>query len=228
MKLVIFDIDGTLTRTNEADEACFASSVREFFKIQNVSTNWSDYEHSTDSGIIDELVRRHLGRAPMPEELASFRDVFVRHLENHYSSVPQSFQEVAGAASIFVELGARAKGWTPAIATGGWKRSAQLKLSKAGIPFDQIPAAFADDAFSRDEIIQKAMSRVHQKSQIEKVVYVGDGHWDFLTCQRLRIPFVGVTDTRDPKKLKSAGVKTLIQDYAQFDRFLNALESAEV
>lgn len=232
MKLVIFDIDGTLTRTNEADEACFAASVRDHFKIDAVSTNWSDYEHSTDSGILDELVRRHHGKSPSFQDLEKFREVFISHLENHYRTKEGSFQAVAGASDLFKNLKTTAQNWTFAIATGGWKRSALLKLSKAKLSVDQVPAAFADDAFSRDDIIRQAIALAEKQSQtpasFEKIVYVGDGRWDFVSCQRLKIPFIGITDNRNPANLKSAGVKTLIQNYSDFPQFLESLEKVAI
>lgn len=225
MHLVVFDIDGTLTRTNEADERCFESAVAQEFKISGVVTDWGAYTHSTDSGIIHELVERHHKRPPQQEELERFRETFVKHLENHYQDVPGSFDKVPGAESIFdrlKEMGTHAV----AIATGGWKRSALLKLQKAGINISNIPSAFADDHFSRDDIILTAVTRakeIYRRTSFESLTYVGDGRWDFLTATRLGINFVGITDNRGPEKLANAGAKKLTKDYSNPESFFNLL-----
>lgn len=64
MKLVIFDIDGTLTRTSGVDDACFIPTLAEFFGTTDFDTDWSRYPHVTDSGILDRLSRRFRGRGP--------------------------------------------------------------------------------------------------------------------------------------------------------------------
>ena len=46
--LVIFDVDGTLTRTNGLDEACFVRAIETEFGIMGISTDWSRYNRSTD------------------------------------------------------------------------------------------------------------------------------------------------------------------------------------
>jgi beta-phosphoglucomutase-like phosphatase (HAD superfamily) len=55
MRLVIFDIDGTLTETAKTDEECFARSLAEVCGFGDVETDWSRYKHTTDSGIFHEI-----------------------------------------------------------------------------------------------------------------------------------------------------------------------------
>ncbi len=43
MRLIIFDIDGTLTRTMKADEECFVRSLAEVCGFNDVDTDWSRY-----------------------------------------------------------------------------------------------------------------------------------------------------------------------------------------
>ena len=43
MTLVMFDIDGTLTQTYEADEACFVQALREMFGFADIDTDWAGY-----------------------------------------------------------------------------------------------------------------------------------------------------------------------------------------
>ena len=68
MRLVIFDIDGTLTQTTKADEECFVRSLAEVCGFGEVDTDWSHYKHATDSGILQEIYEAHAGRPEMDPE----------------------------------------------------------------------------------------------------------------------------------------------------------------
>ena len=68
MKLVMFDIDGTLTHTNEADDRCFVRALADVFQFQEVDADWSKYPCCSDSGILQTLFESRTGRGPSPTE----------------------------------------------------------------------------------------------------------------------------------------------------------------
>jgi FMN phosphatase YigB (HAD superfamily) len=41
-RLVVFDIDGTLTDTNDVDDECFRRAVADIFALSYTSLDWSD------------------------------------------------------------------------------------------------------------------------------------------------------------------------------------------
>ena len=61
MHLVMFDIDGTLTRSCGIDSRCFVDALCEVLGIQSIDTDWSNYRHTTDSGIAQEIITKQLG-----------------------------------------------------------------------------------------------------------------------------------------------------------------------
>ncbi len=63
VNLLVFDVDGTLTATNEVDTRCFARAFLETFGIA-LNTSWHIYPHRTDSGIICHSFSQHFRRAP--------------------------------------------------------------------------------------------------------------------------------------------------------------------
>src|SRR5947208_15784946 len=87
MRLVIFDIDGTLTQTMKADEECFVRSLAEVCGFDDVDTDWSRYKHATDFGVFREIHKTRTGRLPSPSETSRFRQPFVAFLPRG-SSVP--------------------------------------------------------------------------------------------------------------------------------------------
>lgn len=70
-----------------------------------------------------------------------------------------------------------------AIATGGWRESAQLKLDAAGLNRFGIPLATSDDAPDRKEIMRIVLG--HLGSGFDSITYYGDGQWDRIASQAL-------------------------------------------
>ena len=149
MNLLIFDVDGTLTATNEVDTRCFARAFLETFGIA-LNTSWHIYPHRTDSGIICHSFSQHFRRTPTAIELDLFRERFLILLEREWRTAPQDFAAIAGATRAFMRI-AQQRDYALTLATGGWRASALFKLEKGGIPVLGLPAAFADDAAEREE-----------------------------------------------------------------------------
>ncbi len=100
MRLVIFDIDGTLTQTMKTDEECFVLSLADVCGFSDVDTDWSHYRHATDSGILHEIYEVRIGRSPSSDEVSQFRQHFVgllaqassqAHFRSRHRSTPVAF-----------------------------------------------------------------------------------------------------------------------------------------
>jgi phosphoglycolate phosphatase-like HAD superfamily hydrolase len=223
--LVVFDVDGTLTATNEVDTRCFAQAFIEEFGTP-IETAWEKYPHRTDSGIISHNFVEHFGRAPRSAELERFRTRFMLLLDREWRAVPRAFAEGAGAGAALARL-RRERRWALAIATGGWQISARFKLAKAGIEVTDIPAAFADDAEAREEIAQTAIARArdHYGYGFERIVLVGDSDCDVATAKQLQIPFIGIA-LSDATLLQNSGATHVLRSFEDFGLFANALEAS--
>ena len=55
MKLVMFDIDGTLTASNDLNDQAFVQTVQDIFGIMAVSQDWLAYTHVTDTCLIPSM-----------------------------------------------------------------------------------------------------------------------------------------------------------------------------
>src|ERR1700722_6031653 len=156
MKLVMFDIDGTLTQTEQADATCFVEALREVFGFTDINTDWANYPHCSDSGILEELFQRQLGRSPMPAEICTFQSCFVALLIA--AAAVQPFGPIAGAKEFLWKLIGQSN-FAVSLASGAWECSARLKLASAGLNFPEIPAAFSDNAHAREAIMQASLER---------------------------------------------------------------------
>ncbi len=212
--LLVFDVDGTLTRTMAIDGRCYAQALAEHLGAP-VESEWSRYRLVTDPGIAAEAFERRHGRAPRAEEMAAIRSRFLSLLR----ATEDPVREVPGAAALLRELHGRA-GIVTAIATGAWSDSALWKLRRAGIPVDGLAIATGDDAPSREEILRIAMRRA---GPFARATYVGDGPWDVQASRATGVGFVGVACDGGAGRLKAAGASTVLPDLRDVDRFLNAV-----
>lgn len=190
MKAIIFDIDGTLTGTNDVDSECFVQAVREVLGVDGFDTKWSNYQFVTDSGIVQEISQRHCDR-PMS---GSLMKAFYERLSNLLKARPDSsFQEIPGAKS-FVGRLQESPDYAVAFATGAHQASAVRKLQTAGFEIEGVPLASSSDAVVREHIMLRALDLLsHQERTVFKeVVYFGDAPWDVEASANLGWRLVGI------------------------------------
>jgi phosphoglycolate phosphatase-like HAD superfamily hydrolase len=222
MRLVIFDIDGTLTQTMKADEECFVRSLAEVCGFGDVDTDWSRYRHATDSGIFHEIHETRTGRPPSPIEISRFRHYFVDLLARVSSEA--AFAAVTGAPLLLSRLAGSVE-HRVALATGAWRDSARLKMASVGLCYDDYPAASGDDALERDSIIRLSMRRAAERyGRCSTTVCVGDGVWDARACRSVGIPFIGVATDGRASRLSEEGAVYVFPDLSDTDLFLSRLD----
>ena len=230
MQLVIFDVDGTLTRSTHIDAVCFLRAVHEVFGMTAVGDDWSQYTHCTDSGISAEIFHKQFGRAPSDSELAGLRERFVALLEAAVVDTPDCCSEIPGARAVLRRL-QRLTDWRVAIATGSWKASALVKLGAAGFAIAGIPMATADDGVARETILQCALTRAlesYRETHFSRVVSVGDALWDVRSAARLQLPFIGVGGARAAELLREHGASVVLDDFVNFDHLCDVLRDAGI
>lgn len=206
----IFDIDGTLCDTSAVDEECYRQAAAAVLEVPTTQVDWSCAPHWTDSGIARWLWERWCGRAPNPEEVDRFRGEFLRRLETERLANVHRFQSIRAAPQFLDALGRL--GVLLGIATGGWRLSAELKLTAAGLGTDLLYAT-ADDAEARTDIFSLAWSRATAHSQATSTVLIGDGIWDVATARHLGWRFLGVGTGARALRLQRAGAATVVPDF---------------
>ncbi len=186
--LIICDIDGTLTHTNEVDTRCFLESLRTVVGIDLGEADWNDFPDSTDTAIVHELLKDRPG--PEIADLESaIRTDFVGRLTSASLADPDQFTALPGAESFIRQIPSHPD-LELAIATGGWLESAQIKLRSAGIDARDLPIATSSDRARRTDIIRLAAERANRP--LQSSVYLGDAPWDQRAARELGIPFIGI------------------------------------
>lgn len=225
--LIIFDVDGTLVRSNRVDSRCFAETYEAIYRRPFPTIDWSHYPHVTDTTIFDAVLRQHFQRVAADDEVHSFQEAFVQTIAARRQSHPHEFEQVEGAREIMEYLIGH-KNYTIGVATGGWERPARLKLSHFGMPAADIPFSGADGKWTREDIIHEALAQARQRhGTFRKIVYIGDAIWDVTTTRGLGMDFVGVRWNNDREVLTHAGARHVVQNYLDRAAFLQAVEEAE-
>jgi len=227
MKLIMFDVDGTLTDTTAVDARCFIVALNDAFEIEVTEIDWSKYKYVSDEGLSSEVFEEYFHRAPTRDEMERVKMSYVRALQREIAASRSCCREIPGAVAAMNRL-MRQPHCAASIATGCWKESADLKLQTAGFDFSRIPLATSSDSIERTVIMQMALTRAKEHYQIdhfEKVVYVGDGVWDATASAELNYQFIGIGDGDEREKLIRAGARVIIPNYLDFELFEKLINS---
>jgi phosphoglycolate phosphatase-like HAD superfamily hydrolase len=236
MNVAIFDIDGTLTRTTEVDDASLVCAFERVFDASLPPLDWGTFFHSTDEGLCLEVCQRCLGRDPTREEIASAKDTFVAELRRRISQDPTVCRPVPGANEVLERL--RDEGWRVGLASGAWPESARLKLASAGVRAHHLPATFSHALEDGTPALRERIVGDTIRSLLgcefpphgpeTRIVYIGDGAWDARAARALGIGFLGVRHDRREERLRGEGVRTIIHDFLDLNRVLQCLTDASV
>ncbi len=183
MRLLLFDIDGTLVKTGEAGLLAFAEVMREEFNAPD-DLSRVDFAGATDSNILVQLFTLH-GIPVTPENTERFRGAYfpalARWLPQRQGTLLPGVVPLLDAlvADSFVQL---------ALLTGNYERSARLKLEHYGV-WSYFPfGAYADDSADRNALGPFALERARQHCQRDfdparEVWIIGDTPKD-IACAR--------------------------------------------
>lgn len=187
MDAIIFDIDGTLLHSVEADEMLLTRAIHATIDNAMIRPAYGDYAHMSDAGILagvleDNAIDTSSGIGV--EIKRHFIQLLVEYVDTNgpFPAFPGSRDYVQRfIASTDHEVG---------IATGCWRDSAILKLESAGLGALGVPIATSDDAMDRIGIMQHALSQM--PGEFSSVTYYGDGEWDRRATAELGWNFVPV------------------------------------
>ena len=230
MNLAIFDVDGTLLDNLASEDACYIAALCRGLGLQEVDTDWTAYEHVTDEGIAREVYRRAFGVDPSPALIAKTVDRFLTLLADAHAREP--ITPIAGAARMLLALPAH--GWMPALATGAWSRAARFKLAAAGLSFEHLSLATAEDGPARVDIVRAAWANAATQcpatgagaTPFDRVVLVGDAAWDIAAARSLELPFVSRALGARADELRAQGAAVALANFLNVDAVLDALASA--
>ena len=183
IRLVLFDIDGTLIRTGGAGVKAFERAFQSEFGVPQ-GTERIHFAGRTDTGLVREMCINH-GIAPTPEHFRRFFDTYVFWLDH---ILQHTRGEVCIGVTLFLEaLRLRPEPPMVGLLTGNIQLGAEIKLRHYGLWDGFELGAFADDHEDRNEIAAIALKRAGARHPVplrgKEVLVIGDTPRD-IACAR--------------------------------------------
>ena len=160
-------------------------------KAKDLIDDWSRFTHVTDSGILSEIIdnaevqgNRSLAHTQVKE---AFIGMIAVYIDDHGGLLP----EIAGARA-FVDTLISHPDASVALATGGWKETATMKLRAIGLDPRKLCLTSSSDAVSRAGIMTIAEQRALPGRPVARRTYFGDAVWDRKASRELGYEFVAI------------------------------------
>jgi len=183
IRLILFDIDGTLIATGGAGESAFAEVCRAEFGVLN-GTLRLHFAGRTDPSIVRDFFTHH-EIEPNPENFRRFFDRYVFQLENLLGQLDGRV-----LPGVHTWLSALAALTTPpllGLLTGNIGLGARIKLGHFGLWERFETGAFGDDHEDRNQLARiahaRARIRLGDDLQGDEILIIGDTPRD-IECAR--------------------------------------------
>ncbi len=228
MKLLLFDIDGTLLMTGGAGRIAIERVFDEYFKVQNAWGNLIP-DGKTDPLILDEISARVLNRALTPQEHDQICGRYHYHFRAELQKV-SNFRVLPGAWELVSHLSKR-EDLVMGVATGNYEEAAWLKLEKGNLKHFFEFGGFGSDASDRTALTARAIERAEKKYKRifdpDKTFVIGDTIFDVRAGKNLGVKTVAVATGHTSKDILSElRPDWLLDNLQDLNLFLDLLESA--
>ena len=227
MKLVLFDIDGTLLLSDGAGRRAIHRALVEVFG----STGPEDYhfDGKTDPQIVRELMRlAGHGDRHIDAQMARLLDLYLTYLRQELARPDKRAHTLPGVPELLDALDAQ-DNVILGLLTGNVEPGARAKLAAVGLDFDRFRVgAFGSDHEHRPELPAIARDRAKGDLGVDvsgsAIIVIGDTPAD-LTCGRaLGASAIGVATGRyTVSELADHGPLAVFQDLSDTAAVLDAI-----
>jgi FMN phosphatase YigB (HAD superfamily) len=210
--LVVFDIDDTLTKSENQHQTAYVQTMRDF-GIKNINQDWRYYLHHTDSYILKENYEANFKKEFNFDFIPSFEE----KMNASILSLPKT--EEIKVASKIVDFFMNETDYAICFATGSLLKPAITKLEQANINFVPDLVEASNMLYSREEIVNSAIEKAKKYFNVDEfqnIISVGDGIWDLKTARNLGIHFLGIRD-KNLADFKKENIKSHISNWIRFD-----------
>ncbi len=220
MRLLLFDIDGTLVDTRGAGLTALLDAVEEVFERDRREIPTLDLAGATDFGVVQWLFQQ-LGRAPEPEIRDRYLTVYLRHLQRRLDESQFGGVELPGVRRLLEALGQLQAGQQERVAlgllTGNVREGAMRKLRRFDLAHWFGEGAFGDDAADRNLLgpiaVQRFDARLGRGFGPDQVLVIGDTTKDVACAQAMGARCLAVaTGTHERERLEQAGAWRCLDD----------------
>ena len=218
IRLVLFDIDGTLIRTNGAGVRAFERTLASEFKVRNGAAGIK-FAGRTDPSIVRDAFAMH--------RIAATREHFDRFFEAYVFWLDTVLRESDGSACEGVRdfIGGLARLRHPpriGLLTGNIRLGAEIKLRQYELWGNYSIGAFGEESEERNELARIALRRgrslLGAKLKGDEVLVVGDTPLDIACAEAIGARMLAVaTGGATYEELSRHQPTVLVRDLTQIE-----------
>ncbi len=224
MHQILFDIDGTLLKTNGAGNRAMERALDDLFGLRKAMQGYH-LDGKIDREILAEVLGNH-NHGPIEGER---RELFFARYTEHFR------EEMDGDSGLFVYCGAyhlvRRLSGDPrfhlGVGTGNIESCAKEKLRRAGLDSFFSFGGYGSDADDRTGMIRKAISRGKKryKSEPVSITVIGDTPRDVEHAQNAGARTIAVsTGNYSLEELTASGADLAVETLDPTDRLMAFLQ----
>lgn len=214
MKLVLFDIDGTLVDCGPSVRRLFEGAMVEVFGTAGPIDSY-DFSGRTDDEILFALsTAAGFSSADVRHDLPRMKRLYLDRLDECLD--PAEMRVLPAVEGLLEELASRPDVCL-GLLTGNWRDGARIKLARVGLDGYFEFGAFGDDQPDRLGLppvaLERATAFAGRAWRKEECLIVGDSPADVACARAHDIPALAVATGRTPAaQLEAAGPHWLVND----------------
>jgi len=194
MKMILFDIDGTLLLTGGVGGDAFDRAFEEIFGIPEIWGNTQPHG-KTDPMIIEEIVKRALDRKLTRKEYRLLCESYIAHFSHLIKKAPR-FRLMPGILKLLPLLKARKKDFLLGLATGNFESASWMKLQRGNIHRYFQFGGFGSDSHNRTALTRMAIKRgkaiAGHRFKKKDIFIIGDTEKDIRVAKEIGVPVIAV------------------------------------
>jgi len=218
VKIVLFDIDGTLIKAGGAGLRGLNKAIKEMCGVDNICDKFS-LQGSTDKENFATAFKHACGKKPTAKQ---FRELELKYIgflpaEVKRSIKSKNYSKLNGVEKLLVLLSKR-KDVMVGLGTGNLKEGAFIKLEPSGFRKYFAFGGYGCDSHIRSEVLKKAVERAGKivKTEIRPadVYVIGDTHLDVAAAKDAGYHSAAVMDGfGDQKLLERSGSELIVKNF---------------
>jgi len=219
MKIVLFDIDGTLIKAGGAGIRGLNKAVKTMCGVDGICGKFS-IQGSTDKENFTTAFKLASGRRPTAGQ---FRELELRYIEFLPAEVARSvksgnYSKLNGIEQFLAALSGR-KDVAVGLGTGNLKEGALIKLAPSGLLKYFAFGGYGCDSHIRSEVLKKAVARAGKLLRVKikpsEVYVIGDTHKDIEAAKEAGYHSASVLDGfGDRGMLMRSGAELMAGDFS--------------
>ncbi len=225
MKMILFDIDGTLIRTGGAGIRALSRAFEHCHGVAN-AMGLIQPAGKTDPAIIREIFHANLERNCTDAEMKQLCDTYLTFLRQEIEAA-KAFRVMPGMEEILKATGSSAE-WLVGLITGNLEVGARIKLERPGLFRYFRFGGYGSDSENRAELtrigIQRGRKLQKHASSDREIFLVGDTPFDIDAGKKSGVVTIAVaTGPWKLADLQSHKPDFAFQDLSDTDGFFKAI-----